>query len=153
MRFDVALVDHRRLKLALDDDVGLREAGLGVAEARLQPARDVESATTQEMRIEVRESDNGYQIFAELTGVRKDDISVQIDGNRVSISAEVKREAAAETAERVLRNERFYGTLARSFALAHELDEAGAQARFDNGVLILTLPKAQAPTAHKLVIN
>jgi HSP20 family protein len=119
----------------------------------LQPARDVESATTQEMRIEVRESDNGYQIFAELTGVRKDDISVQIDGNRVSISAEVKREAAAETAERVLRNERFYGTLARSFALAHELDEAGAQARFDNGVLILTLPKAQAPTAHKLVIN
>ena len=71
----------------------------------------------------------------------------------MSISAEVKREAAAETAERVLRNERFYGTLARSFALAHELDEAGAQARFDNGVLILTLPKAQAPTAHKLVIN
>jgi HSP20 family protein len=119
----------------------------------LQPARGLESATTQEMRIEVRESANEYQVFAELAGVRKDDISVQIDGNRVSISAEVKREVAAETAERVLRNERFYGTLARSFALAHELDEAGAQARFDNGVLILTLPKAQAPAARKLVIN
>lgn len=119
----------------------------------LQPARGVDTASTQEMRIEVRETAGEYLVQAEMPGVRKDDISVQIDGNRVSISAEVKRENSTESDERVLRNERFYGTLARSFALAQELDESRAQARFDNGVLMLTLPKAQAPAARKLVIN
>jgi len=119
----------------------------------LTPAR-ASSTEAAEIRIEVRENAREYQVQAELPGVRKDDIQVQIDGNRVSIAAEVKRESADKPdGERVLRSERFYGQLARSFALASEIDDRNAGARFENGILTLTLPKQAAPTARRLTIQ
>jgi HSP20 family protein len=119
----------------------------------LTPARAT-APEALEIRIEVRETANAYQVQAELPGVRKDDIQVQIDGNRVSISAEVKREAADKPdSERVLRSERFYGQLARSFALASEIDDKQASARFEQGILTLTLPKQTAPSARRITIQ
>lgn len=119
----------------------------------LTPAR-ASAPEALEIRIEVREYANAYQVQAELPGVRKDDIQVQIDGNRVSISAEVKREAVDKPeSERVLRSERFYGQLARSFALATEIDDKQASARFEQGILTLTLPKQTAPSARKITIQ
>lgn len=119
----------------------------------LSPARAA-APEALEIRIEVRESANAYQVQAELPGVRKDDIQVQIDGNRVSISAEVKREATEKPEnERVLRSERFYGQLARSFALATEIDDKQASARFEQGILTLTLPKQTAPSARRITIE
>lgn len=118
----------------------------------LQPARPA-SGEALEARIEVSETPTQYVVAAELAGVRKEDISVQIDGNRVSISAEARRETEKREGERVLRSERYYGTLARSFALASEVDEQTAQARLDNGILTLTLPKKLAPAARKLTIQ
>ena len=119
----------------------------------LTPAR-ASAPEALEIRIEVRESANAYQVQAELPGVRKDDIQVQIDGNRVSISAEVKREAVDKPeTERVLRSERFYGQLARSFALASEIDDKQASARFEQGILTLILPKQTAPSARKITIQ
>jgi len=119
----------------------------------LTPAR-ASAPEALEIRIEVRENAHAYQVQAELPGVRKDDIQVQIDGNRVSISAEVKREATEKPEnERVLRSERFYGQLARSFALATEIDDKQASARFEQGILTLTLPKQTAPSARKITIQ
>jgi HSP20 family protein len=119
----------------------------------LTPAR-ASAPEALEIRIEVREYTSAYQVQAELPGVRKDDIQVQIDGNRVSISAEVKREAVDKPeSERVLRSERFYGQLARSFALATEIDDKQASARFEQGILTLTLPKQTAPSARKITIQ
>ena len=119
----------------------------------LTPAR-ASTAEAVEIRIEVRENAREYQVQAELPGVRKDDIQVQIDGNRVSITAEVKRESPEKPeGERVLRSERFYGQLARSFALAAEIDDRNAGARFENGILTLTLPKQAAPTTRRLTIQ
>ncbi len=106
-----------------------------------------------EIRIDVKESPADFTVQAEMPGVSRDDIHVQIDGNRVSISAEVKRESTQKEGERVLRSERYFGTLNRSFALATEIDDEKAAARFDNGVLTLTLPKKTAPGARKLTIN
>jgi HSP20 family protein len=119
----------------------------------LAPARAA-APEALEIRIEVRETANAYQVQAELPGVRKDDIQVQIDGNRVSISAEVRREAADKPeSERVLRSERFYGQLARSFALASEIDDKQASAKFEQGILTLTLPKQTAPSARRITIQ
>lgn len=119
----------------------------------LTPVR-ANGAEAAEIRIEVRESAREYQVQAELPGVRKDDIQVQIDGNRVSITAEVKRASADKPdGERLLRSERFYGPLSRSFSLGSEIDDQNAGARFENGVLILTLPKQVAPTARRLTIQ
>ena len=83
----------------------------------------------------------------------RDDIHVQIDGNRVSISAEVKRESEQKEGDRVLRSERYFGSLARSFSLANDIDDARSVARFENGVLSLTLPKKTAVGARKLQIS
>lgn len=118
----------------------------------LAPARPQE-AQALEIRVEVKESPADYTVHAELPGVAKDDIHVEIDGNRVSISGEVKRQSEQKENERVLRSERYYGAVARSFTLANEIDESTSQAKFDNGVLTLTLPKKAASGGRKLTIG
>lgn len=110
-------------------------------------------AQALEIRIDVKETPAEFTVQAEMPGVARDDIQVQIDGNRVSISAEVKREATQKEGERVLRSERYYGNLSRSFALSADIDDERAAARFDNGVLTLSLPKKSAAGARKLTIN
>jgi HSP20 family protein len=108
--------------------------------------------TALEIKVDVKESATDYTVHAELPGVAKDDIHVEIDGNRVSISGEVKRESEKKEGERVLRSERYYGSVARSFALANEIDESKSQAKYDNGVLTLTLPKRAVAGGKKLTI-
>ena len=118
----------------------------------MQPVR-APGGDALEIKVEVKESNGDYTVQAEMPGVKKEDINVQIDGNRVAISAEVKRESEQKEGERVLRSERYYGAVARSFTLASEVDESKATASFEDGVLRLTLPKKAAPTAKRLQIS
>ncbi len=104
------------------------------------------------IRLDVRETGEAFTVSAELPGVRKDEIHVEIEGNEVTISAEIRRDGAKE-GEKALRVERSYGKTARRFALPQDLDEAKAQARFEHGVLELTLPKKAAVTGRKLAIQ
>jgi HSP20 family protein len=104
------------------------------------------------LRVDVRETAEAYTVAAEIPGVRKEDIHVEIEGNEVTISAETKREAPKE-GEKSLRTERFFGKTARRFALPQDLDEAKAAAKFTDGVLELTLPKKAAVTGRKIEIN
>ena len=105
-----------------------------------------------EIKVDVKEALAEYTVHAELPGVAKDDIHVEIDGNRVSISGEVKRVNEQKDGERVLRSERYYGSMARAFSLASELDESKSVAKFENGVLELTLKKKEAVGGKKLQI-
>lgn len=105
------------------------------------------------MRVDVTERADAYLVEADLPGVNKDAIHVEIDGNRVTIRAEVKKEQEQKEGERVLRRERYVGQFARSFALADEIDDEKASARFENGVLALTLPKREVVGAKRLTIN
>jgi HSP20 family protein len=91
--------------------------------------------------MDVKEDDNAYLVHAEIPGVKKEDIKVDVDGNMVSISAEVKQEKEEKKGERVIRSERYHGSVARSFRLAHDVDDSKAQAKYTDGVLELTLPK------------
>jgi HSP20 family protein len=118
----------------------------------MTPARGRETQAL-EIKVDVKESPADYTVHAELPGVSKDEINVEIDGNRVSISGEVKRESEQKDGERVLRSERYYGSVARSFVLANEIDESKSQAKFDNGVLTLTLPKKTVVGGKKLAIS
>ncbi len=102
------------------------------------------------IRMDVSEQENGYIVHAEMPGVKKEDIKIEIDGNEVSISAESKNAKEVKEGERVLRSERYYGKVSRRFSLAGEVDEAAASAKFENGVLELALPK-KAVTKAKLV--
>ena len=105
------------------------------------------------MRVDVKEDNDAYQVHAELPGVRKDDIHVSIDGPVVSISAERKQEKEVKEGERVLRTERYFGKVSRSFQLGQEIDEAKASARFNDGVLELKLPKKAEAQAKRLTID
>ena len=102
------------------------------------------------IRMDVSEKENAYIVHADMPGLKKEDIKIEIDGNEVSISAETKNEKDLKDGDRVLRSERYYGKVSRSFSLAQEVDEVAASAKYENGVLELALPK-KAVVKAKLV--
>lgn len=108
---------------------------------------------TQQIRMDVTEQEGAYVVHAEIPGVNKEDIHVEIEGNQVSISSEVRQAKETKDGERVLRSERYYGQVSRSFQLANDIDDAQATAAFNNGVLTLTLPKKAAASGKRLTIN
>jgi len=105
------------------------------------------------IKMDVKEQGDDYLVHAELPGVRKEDIHVVVDGNQVSISAEVKQEKEVKEGERVLRSERYFGKVTRSFQLGQEIDDAKAAAKFNDGVLELTLPKRTASPNKRLTVE
>ena len=105
------------------------------------------------IKLDVAEKDNAYVVRAEIPGVSKDDIQVSIDGNQVTIGAEVKRENEKRDGERVLHTERYVGSTFRSFTLPSEIDEAASNAKYENGVLELALVKKPANAGKKLTIQ
>ncbi|HEX8011534.1 MAG TPA: Hsp20/alpha crystallin family protein [Casimicrobiaceae bacterium] len=106
-----------------------------------------------EMRIDLTEDDKAFYVKADLPGLKKEDIQVAIDGNEISIAAEMKKETVEKKGESVLRSERYHGRWARSFTLSHEVDEAKADAKYTDGVLMLTLPKKGGAPVKQLAVH
>ncbi len=105
------------------------------------------------IKMDVVEMDNAYVVKAEIPGVRKDEIQVAIEGNQVTIGAEMKRETDTRDGARVLRSERYAGSLYRGFTLPVDIDESASNARYENGVLELTLAKKAAVAGRKLTVQ
>jgi HSP20 family protein len=104
-------------------------------------------------RLNVSENDKEFEVQAELPGVNKEDVKVAIDRQRVTIEGESKRTTEQREGENVLYSERSASRFMRSFMLPSEVDDAGAQARMENGVLTLTLPKKQTTEAKRITIQ
>jgi len=96
---------------------------------------------------------DGYTVQAEVPGVPKEDIHVSIEGSVVSLRAEVRQMDQQSEGEKVLRSERYFGSVARSFQLPADIDASQARAKYDHGILTLTLPKKQNHTAQRLNIE
>lgn len=109
--------------------------------------------TTPRIRVDISETEQAYTVVAEIPGVSKEDIKVSVEGNRVSINAEVKEEKRAEDAGRLVRSERFFGQQYRSFTLPLEVDDAAAEAKYHDGILELTLPKKAGGGGKQLSIQ
>ncbi|MYM88735.1 Hsp20 family protein [Rugamonas sp. FT107W] len=105
------------------------------------------------IKLDVAETEQAYSVKAELPGMKKEDIKVDVEGNRVTISAETKRESEQKEGKTVVRSERYVGQLYRSFTLEKEVDDGKAEAKYQDGVLELTLPKKPNNGAKKLVIS
>jgi HSP20 family protein len=130
------------------------EAGLDdVFRGFFRPVRGADRTTPAAVKVDVTETDKGYVVHAEIPGVSKDEIQVAVEGSQVTIAAEVKRNREPKEGERVLRTERYYGAVYRSFTLPSELDEANSEAKYDNGVLELKLAKKPAVAGRKLTIQ
>ncbi|MGV3741637.1 MAG: Hsp20/alpha crystallin family protein [Burkholderiaceae bacterium] len=104
------------------------------------------------IRLDISEDEKNYLVKADLPGVKKDDINISIDGNQVTVSAEIKEEKE-EREKGMIRSERYVGQQYRSFALPNEVDEANAQAKYENGVLQLTLPKKSGSSRKQVPVQ
>ncbi len=130
-------------------DTGIDELFRGF----FKPVRFEGTKTPVTIKMDVTETDKGYLIHAEMPGVKKDDINVDIDGNQVTITAEMKRETERKEGDKVLRSERYYGNVYRSFTLPRELDESMSEAKFADGVLELTLVPKLPVAGKKLMVK
>jgi HSP20 family protein len=106
-----------------------------------------------QIKIDVNDDDKAYTVHAEIPGARKEEINVNIDGSSVVISAEVKNEKEVKEGDKVLRSERYFGRLSRAFTLPEDVDEDTAQAKYNNGVLELILPKRATAKSRSLAIQ
>ena len=130
-------------------ETGLEELFRGF----FKPVR-LESAPAPVMiKMDATETENGYLIHAEMPGVKKEDIDVAIEGNQVTITAEVKQAWEKKEGDRMLRNERYFGNIYRSFTLPAELDESASVATYNNGVLELKLVKKAEVAGKRLAIR
>jgi HSP20 family protein len=84
-----------------------------------------------QIRIDVKEAPDAYTVQAEIPGVSKEDIHVVIDGPVVTLRAEVKQQDSRTQDEKVLRTERYYGSVARSFQLASDIDNEKSKAKYE----------------------
>ena len=118
-----------------------------------RPVRLEGAPTPVAIKMDVSETENGYLVHSEMPGVKKEDIDVAIEGNQVTISAEVKRDWEKKDGDRLLRSERYFGNIYRSFTLPVELDEAACEAKYDDGVLQLKLVTKAAAPGKRLAIQ
>lgn len=119
--------------------------------ANVPAARQTTATAVSRARMDVLDKGGNYEVKVDLPGIRKDDIHVGIEGARVSINAESKDSSETKNGtngDKILYSERYTTSYARSFELPAEVTEEGADARFEDGVLTLSLPK-RAPTVSK----
>lgn len=106
-----------------------------------------------QMKIDLSEDEKSYVVRADIPGVKKEDIHVEVDGNRVSISAEVKSRSEERKGETVIHTERYEGKVFRSFALASAIDEGAVEASYKDGLLQLKLPKQAGGKSKQITIQ
>jgi HSP20 family protein len=118
-----------------------------------RPVRFEMVAPAPSIKLELSETDDAYQVKAQIPGVNKDDIKVKIDGDTVSISAETKQQKEEKKNGKVIKSEFQYGEVSRAFSLDTDLDASKADAKYENGVLQLTLPKKPGSSAATLAVK
>ena len=108
------------------------------------------------MKTDVRETENSYELDIELAGFKKDEISVELKNGCLNISA-VKGLDKEETDKngKLIRQERYAGSCSRSFYVGTEVDPAAVTAKFENGILCISVPNAsrQLPAGSTVEIK
>jgi len=103
-------------------------------------------------RIEVVENENSFEVSAELPGLERDDVKVEVQSNILTLSGE-KRTAQEKKDRNVCICERAYGSFSRSFQLPVLVDSTGIKANVKNGVLSVVLPKAEEAKPRHIEIK
>ena len=113
-----------------------------------RPARSVarySTPTTNVMKTDVKEDEHGYELNIELPGYKKEDVKAQLNEGYLTISAETNRSNDQKDENgKYIRRERYCGTCSRSFYVGEDITEEDIKAKFENGILKLTVPKKEA---------
>ncbi len=120
----------------------------------MAPVRIDRNLENLDIRVDVVEKDGVFKVRADLPGVKKEDINVRIDGNLVQIDAQTMDEKEFKgDGGKVVRSERYCGSVSRAFTLSQDVDEAKATAKYENGILTLELPKKATSASKRLTIS
>ena len=103
--------------------------------------------------VDVKEKNGTYIVHAELPGVKKENVEVSIDDDQLTISADIEQYDQASKDEKIIQSERYFGTVSRTIYLPTAVDKAASAAHFKNGVLEITLAKANKISGVKLEIK
>jgi len=117
-----------------------------------RPVRGDEAIQAPQIRVDVNEKEDAFVVKADIPGIGKDDIDVGVNGNSLTISAELKKEKDEKKDGKVLRSERHYGVTTRSMSFGSDVDASAAKAKYENGVLELTLPKKASQQTRRLAV-
>ncbi len=103
--------------------------------------------------MDVTERDDEYVIRMDMPGVSREDIDITLAEGVLTVSGEVRRQHEEKAGDRIIREERSYGKLTRSLRLGSHIDEAKVSANYKDGVLELTLPKAEEMKPKKITVS
>ena len=103
-------------------------------------------------RIDISETDGEYKIEAELPGINQKEIDVKIDNNILTIKGK-KEDVKEEKEKNYHLRERYYGAFQRSISLPNNIEPEKIKARFENGVLNISVPKSDKRTPKKIEIS
>ena len=106
-----------------------------------------------DIRIDVKEGEKEFMVEAEIPGVKKEDIFIDVDGDTVSLRAEVKSEKEEKKGEKIVYSERSLGMVARSFTLPMDVDDKAVKAEYKDGVLKLVLPKKSNGAGRRITVS
>lgn len=110
-------------------------------------------ALPTQIKVDVKENPSEFIVQAEIPGAGKENIHVNIDDNVVSIRAEISQVDTQSKDDKPLRSERYFGEVSRSFQLPSDIDQAASKARYEDGVLTLTLVKTQKKGGQRMTIE
>ena len=98
------------------------------------------------MKTDVREHDDGYEVDIDLPGFKKDEISLSLENGYLSVNAAKGLDKDEKDKKgKLIRQERYAGSMTRSFYVGEAITEQEVKAKFENGVLQLSIPKKEAP--------
>ncbi len=114
----------------------------------------VSASGTWHPSVDVYETENSYVLKAELPGINKEDIKIDINNNALTLQGEKKFEEKVEK-DKYVRIERRYGSFSRAFTLSEKMDKENITANYKDGVLEVTLPKKEEakPKEIKVEVN
>jgi HSP20 family protein len=99
-----------------------------------------------------KENDKEYIVQFDIPGVKKDEVKIEIQNNRLTVSGERKERKEEKDAKHFL-SEAYYGSFMRSFSLPAELDESKVDAHYEDGVLTIKVPKTAVTKAKEVKIQ
>ena len=105
---------------------------------------DFDRNAARMMKTDVKETDEGYELAVDLPGMKKDEIHLDLQNGYLTISTQKNLENKEEKNGKLLRQERYTGTMQRSFYVGDNLTEEDVQAKYEDGVLTVKLPKKEA---------
>lgn len=107
----------------------------------------------ESINIDISETPEAFSVQADIPGVKKEDIRVTIEDRQLQISVEAKQEKEEKKDEKVILSERYFGFVSRTVMLPGDVDSSKVSARYENGVLFLTLPKTLTKANNRIEVH